>query len=178
MGDEVSSGSSHDAFELMYRTHRGALLAYFMRRTGDPSSAADLLADVFLVAWRRRDKLPPLEDQRLWLFGVARNTLLSHHRRRQRDARLGEKLINALTTVQGQITRDDSAERVLVALNSLSARDRELLTLAIWERLDTEDIAALVGLKPTAARVALHRARQRLREELVALDVGANISRH
>ncbi len=177
MGDQVSSGSSHDAFELMYRTHRSALLAYFVRRTGDPNSAADLLADVFLVAWRRRDTLPPLDEQRLWLFGVARNTLLGHHRRRQRDARLGEKLVNALTTVQGHISRDDGDERVLVALNSLSVRDRELLTLAIWERLTTEEIAALVGLKPTAARVALHRARQRLREALVALNVGATVGR-
>ena len=176
MGDEVSSGSSHDAFELMYRTHRGALLAYFIRRTGDPNCAADLLADVFLVAWRRREKLPALDEQRLWLFGVARNTLLSHRRRRHRDARLGEKLVNALTTVQGQIPRDDGDERVLVALNSLSVRDRELLTLAIWERLNTEEIAALVGLKPTAARVALHRARQRLREALVALNVGATVA--
>ena len=72
---------------------------------------------------------------------------------------------------------DSPNARVLAALESLSARDRELLTLAVWDRLTTDEIAAVTGLKPAAVRVATHRARQRLREALTAAGMGTDFSR-
>lgn len=177
MGLQVSPAAHRDEFERMYRAHRDPILAYLMRRTSDAGAAADLLADVFLVAWRRREVLPPVDEQRLWLFGVARNTLLSYHRRRRRDARLGEQLAQALATAQGRNPHDVSDDRVLTALDSLSVRDRELLTLAVWEDLSTDEIATVTGLKPTAVRVALHRARQRLREALTVAEVRERVCR-
>ncbi len=169
----MTSAQAHDAFEHMYRTHRAAILSYLVRRTHDTASAADLLADVFLVAWRRHETLPPEDEQRLWLFGIARNMLLNHHRKMQKETRLGAKLADALaaTRLEGHSTAPD--ERVLSALHSLPPRDRELLTLMIWDGLTTNEIAETVGLKPAAVRVATHRARQRLREALAAMGVAA-----
>lgn len=170
----MTDADQNDEFERMYVAHRSSILAYLMRRTGDGNTAADLVADVFLVAWRRRDALPSQDEQRLWLFGVARNTLLSHHRRRRRDDDLRDRLAAELAAAQREVAHHSDDDRVMAALNTLSTRDRELLTLATWEGLSSDEIATLVGLKPATTRVALHRARQRLRVALGAVWVSAS----
>jgi hypothetical protein len=58
---------------LLERTHTD-LLAYALRRVAEPSDAADVVADTYLVAWRRLDQVPA-DAERPWLFGVARKVL-------------------------------------------------------------------------------------------------------
>ena len=48
-------------------THR-ALLSYAVRRVADPADAADVVAETFLVAWRRLDEVPSGDRARPWLF--------------------------------------------------------------------------------------------------------------
>jgi hypothetical protein len=50
-----------------YRTYRAD---YALRRTLSPDDAADILAETFLVAWRKLDQVPSGPDARLWLFGL------------------------------------------------------------------------------------------------------------
>lgn len=46
----------------------------FAQRRGDPAHADDVVAETFLVAWRRLDDLPRRpDDVRAWLFGIARH---------------------------------------------------------------------------------------------------------
>ena len=85
LGDQVTDDDAGQQFEDLYRRTSASLLAYLLRRTASPQDAADLLAEVYLIAWRRRHSLPRAEEQRLWLFGVARNVLASHRRRLTRD---------------------------------------------------------------------------------------------
>ncbi|NNF11144.1 MAG: RNA polymerase subunit sigma-24, partial [Acidimicrobiia bacterium] len=73
----VRSGEAE--FRMLYDRHYDAIHSYFLRRT-DTSSAPDLTAEVFLVAWRRIDDVPRGEDTLLWLYGVAAN-MAAHHRR-------------------------------------------------------------------------------------------------
>lgn len=60
--------------DLFERTH-GALLGYAVRRVTDPADAADVVAETYLVAWRRLEDVPPGAQARPWLFGVARRVL-------------------------------------------------------------------------------------------------------
>jgi RNA polymerase sigma-70 factor (ECF subfamily) len=57
-------------FAGLYETHAGAVLAYARRRCGT-DEAEDVLAETFLIAWRRQDDVPP--DALPWLYAVARN---------------------------------------------------------------------------------------------------------
>ena len=88
-----SPGSDHDErFRDLYTRHFDALLAYAVRRVPRPEDAADVVADTFLVAWRRRSHLPAGDEARLWLYGVARNMLANKRRGDRRRDRLGEAL--------------------------------------------------------------------------------------
>jgi RNA polymerase sigma-70 factor (ECF subfamily) len=147
-------------FEALFRDTRGPLLAYLTRRAAH-EDAADLLADVYLVAWRRRADLPPGDERRLWLFGVARRLLAEHHRSawKRQDAEGGA---GDPDPSDSSLVDDRRGEAVRRALESLSELDRELVTLTTWERLSPADAARVVGITAGTARVRLHRARARL----------------
>jgi len=68
-------GERQRRFEVVYAAHRGPVLGYVLRRTGNPDDAADVIAETFLTAWRRLDEIPRDPQTRLWLYGVARRVL-------------------------------------------------------------------------------------------------------
>ena len=146
-------------FEALFLGTRASLLAYLTRRAR-PEDAADLLAEVYLVAWRRRAQLPSGEE-RLWLYGVARRLLSQHHRLSlgRRDVEEATRIAPVPDPHDGD---DRRSEAVRQALESLSEVDRELITLTSWERLSAADAGRVVGISAGAARVRLHRARARL----------------
>lgn len=141
------------------------LLAYSLRRAKSPEDAADVVAETFLIAWRKLDKLPSGDDARLWLFGVARNVLRRGAQRRWKEhaavERLAGELREAIMPVESEgspVLRD--------ALARLPESQREVLLLAAWEELSPREIAAVTGVPVNLVRVRLHRARARLQGEL------------
>lgn len=161
-------------FELHYRRHQAALLAYLLRRCPSAADAHDALAETFLVAWRRPEQVPDGEAAaRLWLYGVARRVLANQRRGERRRRRLGERLQSARGDQLVPGPDDAGTEReVLIALSSLSGRDREILLLAAWEGLSHGEIAAVLGCSENASAVRLHRARARLRDAY-AKEIGS-----
>jgi RNA polymerase sigma-70 factor (ECF subfamily) len=161
----------HDRFRELYTRHFDALLAYALRRVSRPEDAADVIADTFLVAWRRRSHLPPGDEARLWLYGVARNMLANQRRGDRRRDRLGEALRLRLAGSSALLARDPSSavtEHAVVreALSRLGELDREVLSLTVWEELEPREIAEVLGVSAAAVRTRLSRARARLRDLL------------
>jgi len=155
-------------FEALYRRTRLDVLNYLLRRTTDREDAADLLAEVYVVAWRRRDTRPIGDQARPWLFGVARYVLAEHARGQVRRREAADGLRALLAECPDLVTPNDPAhERREAALRSALATlpelDQELVTLTTWDGLSTADAAAVVGISAGGARVRLHRARSRLR---------------
>jgi len=148
-------------------THRNALLRYAMRRLDDRDAADDLVAETFVVARRRRDRLPPRDEELFWLYGIARRVLANSLRARRRSLRLESRLAfereNAVETPRYD---DDDIRRLVAALGHLRPGDRELLELTYWERLSYRQIGLVVGCSEKAAGVRISRARQHLRELL------------
>ncbi len=164
---------SDERFRALYAAHLQAILAYSLRRVSAPEDAADVVAETFLVAWRRGAEVPPEPDARPWLYGVARRVLANHLRGEGRRDRLGERLRTEL--VDRSIVRDPADEVVQVrvvreALARLEPGDREVLQLAAWEQLAPREIAVALELTPQVARARLSRARARLREQLQDTD--------
>lgn len=155
-------------FRKMYEANWRALLGYAIRRTPSAEEAADVVSETFLVAWRRIESIPPEDEARLWLYGVARRVLSNQQRSSIRRNRLGERLQQHLLTTPLPRWEDTSDSRHLVnsAMDRLGETDRELLRLANWEGLSPAEIAVTAGVPAPTARTRLHRARNRLRHEL------------
>jgi RNA polymerase sigma-70 factor (ECF subfamily) len=151
-------------FGQLYRDQGRAILAYALRRVEGPEDAAEVVAETFLVAWRRLDEVPVDAEARLWLFGVARRVIANLHRAERRRTRLAERLAESLRTeLAAQSASVGEAAEALRAMGGLDDDDRELLLLVSWEELSPGEAAKVLGISSLAARSRLHRARRRLR---------------
>jgi RNA polymerase sigma-70 factor (ECF subfamily) len=157
-------------FNRLYEEHFEAVRGYVWRR--DPSIADDIVAEAFLVAWRRLDDVPT--SPRPWLIGVARNARLNLRRGANRQRAVAERLADATPTPTGPVDAGVS-EVVGVALARLSERDREVLLLSIWDDLDRAAIAAVLGCSRANVSVRLHRARRRFAAEVDLLGFGSHL---
>jgi RNA polymerase sigma-70 factor, ECF subfamily len=154
---------SREQFEAAYAQHADAVKGYAMRRT-DPARADDVVAEVFLIAWRRLDALPA--EPRPWLFGVARRVLANERRRAAREVAAVGRMPppdRQADPVAAPALRD---RRLGEALASLSDTDRESLLLIAWEGLNHRDAARVIGVKEATFAVRLHRAKRRLARAL------------
>jgi RNA polymerase sigma-70 factor (ECF subfamily) len=153
-----------EQFRRLYAEQFDRLLGFALRRVDRPEDAADVVADTFLVAWRRLDDVPDGDEARLWLYGVARRTMANQRRGAGRRSALGERLRHDLATCipdhAGEVTEQ---ETVRAALHRLAARDREVIELTAWEGLEPREIAEVLGISPIAVRSRLSRSRARLR---------------
>jgi RNA polymerase sigma-70 factor (ECF subfamily) len=154
-----------DRLEDLFEAHHRALLAYAARRCPTLSDAEDVVAEVFLVAWRRLDDVPAGDEALPWLYGVARKTIGNQRRGLLRRGRLQARLEQ--TAERPETPGPTGTEPALEALARLSEGDRELLRLVAWEGLSHSEIAAVLGISVNAVAIRLHRARARFEKALV-----------
>lgn len=172
----MSAARDRERFERLVERFGPQLLGYLLRRADQPADAADLLADVLLVAWRRLDDVPRDDEMAGgWLFGVARRTLANSRRGKRRHHALAIRLKAELETLQPATETIESAG-VRDALARLRQADRELLTLIAWDGLTPEQAAAATATRPATLRKRLQRARERFRAELERTAAGADDS--
>jgi len=156
----VSDGpatSREDRFTDLAQVVADPMRHYLVRRT-DPEMAQDVLADAFLVVWRRLDDVPA-DDPVPWCIGVARGCLANARRAVRRQQRLVQRLGRQPREPSEPVPDDADLHE---ALDRLSVQDRELVRLWAWERLAPQEIAVVLGVTPNAARIRLHRARTKL----------------
>lgn len=161
-------------FEALYLAYAGEVLG-FARRRLDVGDADDLVADVFLVAWRRLDEVP--DEPLPWLFGVARRVLANRWRAQNRAEKLVDRLVSEGAVGNGPAASGELGVGVLRALGSLSERDQELLLLVAWEGLSHEELASVLGSTSGAVAVRLFRARRRFARALAEQDAGGHGAR-
>jgi RNA polymerase sigma-70 factor (ECF subfamily) len=169
-GPKVGKAERQARFESVYATCHAPILGYALRRTGSPDDAADVLAETFLVAWRRLDEVPHGQDARLWLYGVARNVLANHYRGERRRTALADRLRAELSGSYQPPQYHGEFAMIAAALGRLPEDQRELLALNAWEGLDYGQLATVLGCSRNAVRIRLHRARARLAAELARSD--------
>jgi RNA polymerase sigma factor (sigma-70 family) len=152
-------------YDELWARHSQAVLGYLVRRCEVREDAADLLAETFLVAWRRLGEVPGPPGDRPWLFAVAANVLANHRRGLRRRSRATRALREQLGDL---VTPEPSIEVLALreALARLPGTDREVLTLAAWEGLSAREIGQVLGLGTSAVSTRQSRARARLRELL------------
>ncbi|WP_199422933.1 RNA polymerase sigma factor [Actinotalea solisilvae] len=130
--------------------------------------AEDVVAEAFLVVWRRFDDVPRADDDaRAWVFGIVRNVLLNDRRGERRREALGIRLADSATLVVD--AHDDavvSAVDLAAAWRRLPAAHQEVLALAAFEGLTAPQAGVVLGISPVAVRLRLTRARRALRAHL------------
>ena len=151
--------NSQQLFESLYEQHASAIKGYAMRRI-DSARADDIVAEVFLVAWRRLEDIPA--EPRPWLFGVAMRVLANERRRAARHHAALDRLEPPTRSVDPAELLALANRPLQEALRNLSDADREALLLTAWEGLNHRDAARALGVREATFTVRLHRAKRRL----------------
>lgn len=165
--------ADREAFRGLYVEHYAAVLGYCMRRV-HRDHAPDVAADVFTVAWRRRESIPDPAYVLPWLYAVAARTIANHRRGQRRRfnllAKASQFVEPGLLGPEPLVVRRSEDEAVLKAVDSLRPADKETILLSAWEGLSAPQIAARFGISVAAAEKRLTRAKQRLGAALVHTD--------
>jgi len=182
----ISAGRP-EAFAALYRRHAEALLTYFVHRTYDPESAADLTAETFAEAFASRTRFRSVGgDGAAWLYGIARHQLSRYQRRGSVDRRARARLAMPVR----QVTPEDY-ERIeeLIdfgsirnsvgdAFQEISEEQRQAVKLRVLEGRPYEEVARILGCSEDAARQRVSRGLQRMGSLLArvipepAMDMG------
>lgn len=161
--EQIPSQTRQDGFAGVYERTYGEVFRYLLRRCSHEEEARELTADVFTLAWEKWDTVPLDEGRRPWLFRTAFLLLRNHQRRTRRHRMLLQRLEPQPVDRWPGI---DERLDVVRALTTLRGADQEVLRLAAWEGLNHTEIAVVLGCSVNAARVRLHRARDRLTKAL------------
>lgn len=159
-----------DSFDTVFAAEFPALHRYVTRRVG-ASTADDLTAETFTVAFRNWGKLDPEREVRPWLYGIAAN-LMRHHWRKERRmlrayARTGVDPVFADGDEAAERADAGARRRELAEmLAALSRDEREILLLHAWAGLTDTEIAQALGLPLGTMKSRFSRTREKLRNQL------------
>lgn len=146
----------------LYATCHAGLVRYLTKAVGHPDTARDLAQDVFVRVAAATTFPGTVEGQRAWLFHIARNIAIDHHRRQR--LRVVEPITAEPVTGTG-----DSADIALIVNQALASLDdvaRDVFLMREMAGLSYSEIAEACNLTPDAVRSRIHRARLQLREHL------------
>ena len=141
------------ALEALYDRYGRPVYSLVLRIAQHPSSAEEIVQDVFLQLWRSADRFQisrgPLEP---WLFTMARNRALDflrlkREKQRRREDSDSDILPSAVVCPdpEGDIDRSRRAEQVRALMISLPEAQRRAIELAFFEGMSHSEIAEAMG---------------------------------
>lgn len=161
-------------FRSLYADSYPDVLRFAQRRV-PRAEAEDVVAEAFLVVWRRLDEAPAGHgDQRAWLFGIARHCLLNAQRGEDRRDALAVRVAVRTPAADAEATAAAATEADAVAAlvdlaaawRGLTREHQEALALTVFEDLTSAQAAVVLGITATAYRLRLLRGRRALRARL------------
>jgi RNA polymerase sigma-70 factor (ECF subfamily) len=163
-----------DDFDRVYRQHLAPVWRYVRARVPDSAEAEDLTSEVFLRAARAW----PTYDSRKgavlpWLLGIARHVAADWWRRRPPvpvaevgEGEAGDAEAEPTGDVEAEALRGLGAEELRRHFAVLTDREREAIALRYGAGLASAEVGELLGISDAGARMLVHRAVVKLREEL------------
>jgi RNA polymerase sigma-70 factor, ECF subfamily len=149
--------------EALFVANQHRVFRYLRRAVGHTDTARDLTQDVFLRVSRAGIPKAAESEVTAWLFSIARNLALDHHRKRVRRPNPV-----ALPSEDPRPPSQDVEVAVNEALSRLEDLDRDVFLMREVAGLGYQEIAGACGLTPDAVRSRIHRARLELRSQLAA----------
>jgi RNA polymerase sigma factor (sigma-70 family) len=148
-------------FTRLYREYAADVFRFALYLSGNTAWAEDLTAETFVRAWTRIDALQ-MPTVKAYLLAIVRNLYHSQVRREQRYARLGDHIPDRALGPEASAELRSQLREVLRVVQTLDEIDRAALLLRALYDMPYREIAVVLGISPSAARVKVHRARLKL----------------
>jgi RNA polymerase sigma-70 factor, ECF subfamily len=157
--------------EQWYAEFGARIYRYLRYHVASADEADELTAETFLRAVRAAASFDPARgNAKAWLFRIAQNVLRDARRRERRRGWVSieafRDLVSDAPSPEERLLHEEEVRRLLAAMDELSERDREVVSLRYASELEYSEIAGILGIRETAVRTRLWRALGRLREAL------------
>ena len=159
------------AFDAIFRAWYATLVRFVERITRDRGAAEEIVQDVMLELWRRRELLPDDGSPQAYLFRSARNRALNHLRHLRVHRRSEPELVaepRHEVRADSELAGAELARAAARAIAELPPRTREVFELSRGRGLRYAEIADLLGISVKAVEANMGRALRMLREQLAA----------
>lgn len=159
-----------DAFSVLYGYYQDAIYRYIFVRIGNAVEAEDLTEDVFVRAWEALPKYRPTQHPfKSWLYRIAHNLIVDHHRKRRPVDLVDEELQPnpAMVSLPEEIVELNQEAHVLAtAIQRLDEEEQLVIILRFVEGMSHREVAEIIGKSEAASRVIQHRALAALNKQL------------
>lgn len=156
-------------FDDLYRDSVTRIYAFVKSQVGEVADAEDITSQVFIKAWEAYERYQPRHQTPApWLYQIARNAILDHHRRGQRRDRLVRVVAHQPQPAEDPSLLAESRIRhqeLMEAVKRLPARHREVVGLR-HTGLSFAEVGALMAISEDAAKMLHQRALRALRADL------------
>ncbi|MFZ5832684.1 MAG: RNA polymerase sigma factor [Planctomycetota bacterium] len=160
--------------------HERWLRTVIAARLGEPQAVEEVMQEVALAAVAQKAPIQDTAKVAPWLYRLAVRQVLLYRRKQGRRRKLTDRFAQATQPKESDnrahdpldwLLAQERAELIRRAMRSIPPRDAEILSLKYTENWNYRDLAEHLGISHSAVEARLHRARQRLRSELAALEV-------
>ena len=157
--------------EQWYAEFGTRIYRYLRYHVASADEADELTAETFLRAVRAAASFDPARgNAKAWLFRIAQNVLRDARRRERRRGSVSieafRDLVSDAPSPEERLLHEEEVRGLLAAMDELSERDREVVSLRYASELEYAEIAGILGIREAAVRTRLWRALGRLREAL------------
>jgi RNA polymerase sigma-70 factor, ECF subfamily len=162
------------AMQVLFARHHVRVYRFVLRLVNNPSTAEDLISEVFLDVWRQAGRFEARSQVSTWLLAIARFKALSALRKKP-EAALDEEMAEAIEdtsdTPEVSLQKKNKSELLRECLKSLSPEHREVVDLVYYHEKSIEEVAELIGIPENTVKTRMFYARKRLSELLKAAGV-------
>lgn len=169
------SEGDHAAFKALMSAYYPRLFPFILNITKHYAASEEMLQDVFMTVWEKRQEMPKVIALKPWLFRVAANLALNWLRRAAVEGRIVQQLgitqAPYSTLTQDQLSYREATEAIQRAAEQLPPQQKLIFTLTHQEGMDLRQVAERLNISPHTVRSHLGKAIQTLRSALRASRV-------
>ena len=162
------------AMQVLFARHHVRVYRFVLRLVGNPTTAEDLISDVFLDVWRQAEKFEGRSAVSTWMLAIARFKALSALRKRpdeELDDETAETIVDTADNPEVALEKKDKSAVLRQCLEKLSPEHKEIIDLVYYHEKSVEEVAEIVGIPENTVKTRMFYARKKLAELLQAAGV-------
>ena len=162
---EKAQNGDRDAFKEIFDRLSDRFFAYTFSRTSNRDDALDISQEAFIELWNSLKRFKYRSDQSFYgfLFKIIKRKLYQYYKKKQKIISLD--VLDEKQLVQPAAKQNDYGY-ILGYVNTLTSKNQDIIRLRYWSQMTFNEIAAVLNITETAAKVRHHRALQKLKINL------------
>lgn len=162
--------SDKELFEELYYKYYDAIYSNIFKFVRNQEFAEDILQDVFVTLWEKRDSLTFDNNIAGWLFVVSHNKSLSFLKKKVRESILFQEFLNEEDYFEENTTEEDIKYKLNIinkAVQQLSTKKKQVYILCKFENKNIDEVASIMQISTESVKDYIKQSNRFIREYIL-----------